>query len=153
MLKRCPDDQEKLIHVVRSRLSISTSKLLLLGGQLTLINLVLTSIPTYQMLIFKLPRCIVKSIDYIRRGFLWREHNIDKPKYQLVNQKWNCKSLEQRDQRILNFLDFNNTLLGKRWQKILSNQAGVDLELISLTISNPTRLGTCINNNLLEDPF
>lgn len=48
-------DWEILISKVRNRLATWKSKLLSLGGRLTLVNSVLSAIPTYWMSIFKLP--------------------------------------------------------------------------------------------------
>lgn len=48
-------DQEQLIFMIRQQLSPWKSKLLAIGGKLTLVNLVLFAILTYWMSIFKLP--------------------------------------------------------------------------------------------------
>lgn len=47
-------DWDILLNKIRSRLVTSKSKLLSLDSRLTLVNLVLTAIPTYWMSIFKL---------------------------------------------------------------------------------------------------
>lgn len=63
-------DWDLLLSKIRSRLATKKSKFLSLGGRLTLINSVLTAIPTHWMSIFKLPSWVIKNINKIRRDFL-----------------------------------------------------------------------------------
>jgi hypothetical protein len=37
-----------------------------------LVNSVLTSIVTYHVTVFALPKCLIKKIDKLRRNFLWK---------------------------------------------------------------------------------
>lgn len=60
-----------LIEKLRRRLSSWKAQQLSLADCLTLVNLVLTALPTYWMSIFKLPSWEIKKIDRIRRDFLW----------------------------------------------------------------------------------
>ena len=55
------------------------------GGRLTLINLVLSSLPMYIMSFFEIPKGVRKKLDYFRSRFFWQsdEH---KRKYRLA--KW-----------------------------------------------------------------
>ncbi|WMV17215.1 hypothetical protein MTR67_010600 [Solanum verrucosum] len=41
------------------------------GGRLTLINLVLDSLPTFMMSLFPIPAGVIKRLDRIRRNFIW----------------------------------------------------------------------------------
>ncbi|XP_039138904.1 uncharacterized protein LOC120276247 [Dioscorea cayenensis subsp. rotundata] len=63
-------DWEKLIGMVRSRLTTWKASYLSLGGRLTLVNSVLSSMPVYWMSVFKLPAWVIKEIDKILRDFL-----------------------------------------------------------------------------------
>jgi len=42
------------------------------AGRLRLVNVVLTSIPTYYLTVFKLQKWAIKKIDKLRRSFLWK---------------------------------------------------------------------------------
>jgi mannosylglycoprotein endo-beta-mannosidase len=55
------------------------------GGRLTLINACLSSIPTYAMSMYLLPKTIIKKMDRTRKRFFWQGGSIKK-KYHLV--KW-----------------------------------------------------------------
>lgn len=54
-------------------------------GRLTLINNVINALPSYMMSIFPMPNNVSKSIDALRRNFLWQGSE-DKKKFHLV--KW-----------------------------------------------------------------
>jgi hypothetical protein len=55
------------------------------GGRLTLINACLSSIPTYAMSMYLLPKTVIKKMDRTRKRFFWQGGSIKK-KYHLV--KW-----------------------------------------------------------------
>lgn len=67
-------DFATLIDRVERRLTVSAS-FLPYGGILTLINLVLSAIPTYYMCSLKLPKTIMEEIYTAIRNFLWRGSN------------------------------------------------------------------------------
>ncbi|XP_039134368.1 uncharacterized protein LOC120271757 [Dioscorea cayenensis subsp. rotundata] len=73
-------DWEVLIHKVKDRLTSWKANYLSLGGRLILINSVLSALPTYWMSIFRLPKWVVKRIDGLRRDFLWKGPDLDRPK-------------------------------------------------------------------------
>lgn len=83
-------DWDILIAKVRGHLISWKARQLSLGGRLTLMNSVLSAIPTYWMHIFRLPSYVVKEIDRIRRDFLWTGLDIDNPKCRLVGWKNIC---------------------------------------------------------------
>ena len=67
-------DFAPLVDRVERRLTAS-SQFLPQGGRLTLINSVLSSIPTYYMCSLQLPISVVKAIDTSRKNCLWRGNN------------------------------------------------------------------------------
>lgn len=87
-------DWDILLNKIISRLVTSKSKLLSLDGRLTLVNSVLTAIPTYWMSIFKLQFGSL-CIDKIRRDFLWSGPDTHHSKIRLVSWTRLCKSKEQ----------------------------------------------------------
>ncbi|WVZ90234.1 hypothetical protein U9M48_036551 [Paspalum notatum var. saurae] len=60
-------------------------KHLSIGGRLTLINSVLTSLPMYMMSFFSIPKGVLKKLDYFRSRFFWQGDE-NKKKYRLA--KW-----------------------------------------------------------------
>lgn len=96
--------------------------MLSLGGRLTLLNSVLSAIPIFWMSIYKLPSWVVKSIDKIRRDFLWSGSDIQQSKIRLVRWSRLCRSREQGGWGILSLNSFNNAFLGKWWRKITTNR-------------------------------
>ena len=47
-------------------------KKILIGGRLTLINSVLSSLPIYMMSFFEIPKGVRKKLDYFRYRFFWK---------------------------------------------------------------------------------
>ncbi|XP_039146809.1 uncharacterized protein LOC120284053 [Dioscorea cayenensis subsp. rotundata] len=116
-------DWEVLILKVKVRLTSWKANYLSVGGRLTLINSVLTALPTYLMSIFRLPKWVVNRIDRLRRDFLWKGPDIDRPKCRLVNWHRLCLPRDQGGWGIINLEEFNCALLGKWWWKVLQNEA------------------------------
>jgi len=52
--------------------------MLLVGGRLVLINYVLSSLPTFMMSFFEIPRGVLKKWDYFRSPFFGRVMSIRK---------------------------------------------------------------------------
>lgn len=82
-----------------------------------MLNFILTAIPTYWMLIFKLPCWVLSSIERIHKDFLWSRSDHQHRKVRLVNWNRICRSREQGGWNILNVENFNIALLGKWWWK------------------------------------
>nr|KYP44683.1 Putative ribonuclease H protein At1g65750 family [Cajanus cajan] len=62
---------QDLVEKVQQRLSSWRGRLLNKAGRLTLVNSVLTSIPTYNMHIQWLPNQVSEKLDMLARRFLW----------------------------------------------------------------------------------
>ena len=56
----------------QKKLASWKGKLLSVGGQLVLINSVLTSLPMFMMCFFELPKGVLKKLDYYRSHFFWQ---------------------------------------------------------------------------------
>ncbi|XP_039123614.1 uncharacterized protein LOC120260240 [Dioscorea cayenensis subsp. rotundata] len=118
-------DCESLIAKVRGRLSSWKSSYLSIGGRLTLVNSVLTALPTYWMSLYRLPMWVIKAIDRIRRDFLWSGPDVDHPGCRLVAWRNICRAKEQGGWRILELSTFNLALLGKwRWKMLADSHWG-----------------------------
>jgi len=63
-------DEQILIDKIGARLPGWKGRLLTKAGRLTLVNVVLSSIPTYHLTIFPLSKWAIKRIDKLRRSFL-----------------------------------------------------------------------------------
>lgn len=113
-------DWEGLISRIRKRLASWKVKHLSIGGRLTLVNSVLTALPTYWMSLFRLPSWVIKEINRIRRDFLWSGTDIDHPSYRLIG--WNniCRTRDQGGWGILDLYNFNQALMGKWWWKFMT---------------------------------
>ncbi|GJZ92740.1 hypothetical protein Tco_0664805 [Tanacetum coccineum] len=77
---------DDVVAKVSSRLSKWKLKPLSIGGRLTLIKSVLTSIPLYHMYIFKVPSGVLKLLESIRRNF---SNGVDKSKRKMAWVSWN----------------------------------------------------------------
>ena len=53
----------------------STAAFLSHGQRLTMVNSVLSALPTYYMCTLKLPKKVIQHIDRARRHWLWRKSN------------------------------------------------------------------------------
>lgn len=103
---------------MRVKLLTRKAKFFSLEMKLTLVNSVLSSIPTYSLSIFKLPCWAIKATDCIRRDFLWSRTNTEDPRPRSVNWRRLCRSKERGGCSILNLKDFNLALLCKLWCKV-----------------------------------
>nr|GEW22114.1 RNA-directed DNA polymerase, eukaryota [Tanacetum cinerariifolium] len=60
---------DETVNKLKLRLSSWKLKTLSIGGRLTLLKSVLGSTPIYNMSLFKVPKAVLKSMEYIRRNF------------------------------------------------------------------------------------
>lgn len=146
-------DWDILLSKIRSRLASWKSKLLSLGGRLTLVNSVLTAIPTYWMSLFRLPVGVAKSIDKIRRDFLWSGPDTQHNKIRLVNWMRLCRSTDQGGWDILNLQTFNSALLGKWWWKIASGLHWCGEAIIRENYFKRAPHGTCSKSSVVDVPI
>ncbi|GKD26567.1 hypothetical protein Tco_1232781, partial [Tanacetum coccineum] len=69
---------DDVIAKLSARLSKWKLKSLSIGGRLTLIKSVLSSLPLYYMSSFKVPKCVLSKMESIRRNFFNGVENAEK---------------------------------------------------------------------------
>ena len=97
-------DIQPLIDKVGGTLASWKGKLLNREGRLKLVNSVLSSLPTYFLTVFKLPKWGIKKIDRLRRSFLWKGEAETNGAHCLVN--W-CKTMRTKKFGGLGILDLD----------------------------------------------
>ena len=90
-------------------------KLISKGGRLQLVQSVLSSIPIYFMMCFRLPQWVINRIDSIRRRFLWGVKEGSTRYISLIN--WDTATLPRKwgGMEISNLNLFNIALLLRWW--------------------------------------
>lgn len=107
-----------LVDKVEYRLPSWKCHLLSMGGKLTLVNSVLSSILLYTLSVYKISVTIINRIDKVRRQFLWQCSNRAKRKYILIKWSVACLAKQLGGMGILNLRDMNVSLLLKWWWKL-----------------------------------
>lgn len=109
-------DFSPLVDRVERRLS-ATSALLSYGDRLTLVNSVLSFLPTYYICTLSLPKYIILSIDRVRRHCLWRGSDINSSKKSLVLWDRVCQPKSKGGLGVIDLRLQNNALLIKNLHK------------------------------------
>ena len=68
----CRDFWEPVLSKVAKRLDGRKMTFLSKGGRLTLIEAILSAIPTYYLSLFRIPYGVIKEVEKIMRNFLWK---------------------------------------------------------------------------------
>ena len=84
----------KVEECFEKKLSSWIGKHLSTGGRLTLINLVVSSLPMFMMSFFAIPKGVLKKLDYLRSRFFWQSDN-QRRKYRLAKWSILCQPKEQ----------------------------------------------------------
>jgi hypothetical protein len=102
------------------------------GGRLVLINSVLNSLLMFMLSFFKVPRGVVKKLDYFRSRFFWQsdEH---KKKYRLTKSKLVYTPKDPGGLGVLN-LDVHNKCLLSKWLFRSLNGNGVWQQCLGISI-------------------
>ena len=82
------------------------------GGRLTLLKSTLSSLPTYYLSLFTVPKLVTIRLECIQRNFL-KGYSYECFKYPLMAWEKVCFPLEQGDLEIRKLVPFNQALLGK----------------------------------------
>jgi ribosomal protein L21E len=116
-------DWEIIEERIEKKLSSWKGKYISVGGRLVLINSVLSRLPMFMLSFFKIPKGVLKKIDYFRSRFFWQQYN-QKRKHRLT--KWNiiCQPKDQGGLGIQN-LEIQNQCLLSKWLFKLINEEGL----------------------------
>ena len=107
----------------QKKLSSWKGKLLSVGGRLVLINSVLSSLPMFMLSFFKIPKGVLKKLDYYRSRFFWQCDDHQK-KYRLA--KWSILSTPKCVGGLgITNLEFQNICLLSKWLFELLNEEGM----------------------------
>jgi hypothetical protein len=86
------------------------------GGRLILLNACLSSMPTYAMSMYMLPKTVIKKMDITRKKFFWQGNNAKK-KYHLVKWSVITKPKRKGGLGVKDLRKMNISLLCKWWWK------------------------------------
>ncbi|GKV12840.1 hypothetical protein SLEP1_g23934 [Rubroshorea leprosula] len=113
-----------LVDLFSKKLSTWKASYLSLGGRLTLINSMLSSLPVFWMSMYLIPKGTIRSLDKIRRNFLWGGI---KGGNRINWVKWDevCKDKERGGLGVKDLGKLNFALLGKWWGRIVSEERGL----------------------------
>ncbi|GKV45492.1 hypothetical protein SLEP1_g52564 [Rubroshorea leprosula] len=113
-----------LMESFKKKLASWKSQNLSLGGRITLLNSVLSSLLVYLMSAYLIPKGTLSSLDKIRRNFLWEgskeEKKIKWVSWERVCRKKECGGLGVKDLR-----KFNLALMGKWWGRLAKGEEGL----------------------------
>ena len=104
------------------------------GGKLMLLKSTLSSLPTYFLSLFTIPKTVATRLESIQRNFLWRSSE-ESFIYPLVAWEKVCLPVEMGGLGIRSVVSFNQALLGKwlrryghevthLWQRVISTKYG-----------------------------
>lgn len=109
-------DFSPLTDRIERRLTAS-SAFLSYGDRLTLVNLVLSSLPTYYMCYLSLPVSVIESIDRARRHCLWRGNDLNSTKKTLAAWTKVCRPKDKGGLGVIDLKIQNRALLMKHLHK------------------------------------
>lgn len=120
---------------IKSILSKWKGKNISMGGKATLVQSVLSAMPTYCLSFYKIPKKTIREIVKIQRNFLWGG---SEDTYRIPWVSWDniCKTKEEGGLGIKNLGLFNKALLGKwvwrlvteeerLWVRVIKSKYGV----------------------------
>nr|GEV41620.1 RNA-directed DNA polymerase, eukaryota [Tanacetum cinerariifolium] len=125
-----------IVERVKKRLSKWKMQTLSIGGRLSLVKSVLGSMPIFNFSIFKVPRCVLRELEGIRRQF-FNGHESNSKKATRVNWKKDLLSKERGGLVVSSLYAMNRGLLFKwiwrfctqgntLWARIIKAMHGVD---------------------------
>nr|GEW58414.1 RNA-directed DNA polymerase, eukaryota [Tanacetum cinerariifolium] len=149
---------EDVISKVSSRLSKWKLKLLSIGGRLSLLKTVLTSIPLYHMSIFKVPIGVLNHLESIRHNFFYGVDGLDK---KLAWIDWNMVLTSKKNggHGVSSFFAHNRDLLFKwiprrsPWQDVILAIHSLQSKGINLMDFIQKKVGNSENTSFWDDSW
>ncbi|XP_058752047.1 uncharacterized mitochondrial protein AtMg00310-like [Vicia villosa] len=114
---------KSVINKLKSRLSVWSGRYLSMGARVTLINVVLNSIPIYLLSFYKVPEVVLKVLVRIQQELFW---NGGMEKRSISWTKWQdvCRRKEEGELGIRCVKSINEAMLGKwRWRFMEDREA------------------------------
>jgi hypothetical protein len=103
---------------------VSTATFLSEAGRLELVNVVFSSLPTFAMSTFLLPKTIIKQVDKYRKHCLWRGSDLSSKKPSKAAWEIVCNTKENEGLGVLDLQTQNESLLLKNLHKFY-NKANI----------------------------
>ncbi|GJU04920.1 RNA-directed DNA polymerase, eukaryota [Tanacetum coccineum] len=128
---------DEVISKVSLRLSKWKLKLLSIGGRLTLLKSVLTSIPLYHMSIFKVPKGVLNNLESILQNFFYGSDGSDR---KLAWIGWNTVLASKKNGGLY---AHNRALLFKWVWRFLTDDTSLWTRFIKAIFGNKGALDTC----------
>ncbi|GKU90798.1 hypothetical protein SLEP1_g4749 [Rubroshorea leprosula] len=113
-----------LVEIFERKLATWKGRYLSLGGRITLINSVLSSLPVFWMAMYVIPKGTIFLLDKIRRKFLWGGSEGGK-RINWVNWENVCKEKHLGGLGVKDLRKFNLALLGKWWGRLVRDDKGL----------------------------
>ncbi|GKV32332.1 hypothetical protein SLEP1_g40948 [Rubroshorea leprosula] len=121
---------QPLLESFKKKLTSWKGRHLSLGGRITLINSVLSSLPVFLMSVYLLPKGTIKAIDKIRKSFLWGGEG-ERKRINWVSWKKVCLPKECGGLGVRDLGYFNLSLMGKWWGRLAAKEEGLWRKVIA----------------------
>ncbi|GKV09171.1 hypothetical protein SLEP1_g20713 [Rubroshorea leprosula] len=118
-----------MVESVRKKLASWKGRYLSMGGCITLINSVLSSLSVFLMSVYVIPKGIIHSIDKLHKSFLWGGKG-DERKINWISWDRVCKKKEERGLGVRDLRIFNLALMGKWWGWLVESGEGMWKKII-----------------------
>lgn len=114
---------------MKHRLSRWDPKTISIGGRVTLVKSVLTSLPLYLLSFLHLPKKVEKQFRSLQRNFLWGGNNMER---KVAWVKWEdvCKDRKDGGLGVKDLLIFNKALLSKWLWRFLTDDNSLWIKVI-----------------------
>ncbi|GJZ08806.1 RNA-directed DNA polymerase, eukaryota [Tanacetum coccineum] len=126
---------DEIIGKVSNRLSKWKIKTLSVGGRLTLIKSVLTSLPLYHMSLYKAPLGVLRDLESLRRKF-FNGADINEKRFSMISWNKILASKQKGGLGVSSFFALNRSLLFKWVWRFLSQDASLWHRLIAVLYGN-----------------
>ncbi|GKV01589.1 hypothetical protein SLEP1_g14135 [Rubroshorea leprosula] len=127
--RRCIAMWRPMIESFKKKLASWKNRFIFLGGRITLLNSVLSSLPVFAMSVHLLPKGLILILDKICRNFLWGG-GANNRKINWVCWENVCRSKLDGGLGVKDLRKFNLALLGKWWSRLAEGEEGLLYKVI-----------------------